>query len=93
VIVYARASPHHKLETIKSTQTLGYIVGITGDSANDSPALKHADLGIAMNISGSDASKKAANMILLDDNFASCVQGVKEGRISSRTSSGAFVTP
>ncbi|KDQ10530.1 hypothetical protein BOTBODRAFT_58067 [Botryobasidium botryosum FD-172 SS1] len=80
-IVFARTSPQHKLEIVQRAQALGHIVGVTGDGVNDSPACKHADLGIAMNISGSDVSKEAANMILLDDNFASCVKGVREGRL------------
>ena len=80
-IIFARTSPKHKLEIIRRAQSMGHIVGVTGDGVNDSPALKKANLGIAMNMSGSDVSKEAASMILLDDNFASTVRGIEEGRL------------
>jgi len=80
-IIFARTSPKHKLEIIRRAQSMGHIVGVTGDGVNDSPALKKADLGIAMNMSGSDVSKEAASMVLLDDNFASTVHGIEEGRL------------
>lgn len=80
-IIFARTSPKHKLTIVKHAQSIGHIVGVTGDGVNDSPALKKSDLGIAMNQSGSDVSKEAAAMILIDDNFASAVNGIEEGRL------------